>query len=219
LTLAIEAVLWDLDGVIVDTDIHHYQSWISVLPRYGLTLSPELHKQTFGMNNAQILRLISSDGLTAKEMLAIGMAKEAHFRVLVAHGLQPMAGVENWLGCFENWGLRQAIASSAPMDNIMAILNTLQLIDYFQAIVSGHDLLAKPDPAVYREAAARIDVAAQHCLVIEDALVGVAGAQAAGMRVIAVATTFSAAELEHADIVLDSLDQLDPAQLGRLEPC
>lgn len=212
------AVFWDLDGVIVDTDAVHYQSWLAVLPRYGLTMSPEMSRRTIGMNNAKILRMLHGGEVSQATLREIGNAKEAHFRELVTQGLQPMVGVQDWLKQFEAWGFMQAIASSAPMANIMTILNSLDLAKFFKEIISGQDLPAKPDPAIYLEAARRIGVEPMRCIVIEDALVGVEGALAAGMRVIAVTTTFTTAELSRADFVVAGLESLEPKHLSTLAP-
>jgi beta-phosphoglucomutase len=213
-----QAVLWDLDGVIVDTDAAHYESWQSILPKYGLSMSPELHKKTFGMNNTQILSLLRGRAVSKDYVLEVGGAKEAYFRALVAQDLQPMAGVEEWLGRFREWGLKQAIASSAPMANIETILATLGYTLLFQSIISGHDLPAKPDPAIYLAAAKSVGVDPAYCVVIEDALVGIEGALNAGMRVIGVATTFPVAALEQADIVLSSIEELTSDQFASLRP-
>ena len=212
-----QAVLWDLDGVIVNSDALHYESWLAVLPRYGLTISPEMNRRTIGMNNVKILRIICGDEVSQETIHKIGNAKEAHFRKLVIKGLQPMAGVEDWLKRFDAWDFKQAIASSAPLENIKTILSTLDLTEFFQVIISGQDLPAKPDPAIYLEAAGRVDVEPRRCIVIEDALVGVEGALKAGMYVVGVTTTFTAAELNQADRVVETLDRLEPIDFNQLE--
>jgi beta-phosphoglucomutase len=218
LNRSLQAVLWDLDGVIVDTDAMHYKSWQAILPKYDLYMSPEMHQKTFGMNNAQILSLLRGEAVSRDYVLEVGGAKEAYFRELVDEDLQPMAGVEEWLVQFSEWGLKQAIASSAPMANIEAILTKLGYAPFFQSINSGHDLPAKPDPAIYLAAATSVGVDPTQCVVIEDALVGIEGALNAGMRVIGVATTFPVAALHKADIVLSSMEELTSEQFDRLCP-
>jgi beta-phosphoglucomutase len=218
LTRSLQAVLWDLDGVIVDTDALHYESWQAILPKYDLFMSLELHQKTFGMNNTQILSLLRGQVVSRDYVLEVGGAKEAYFRELVAQDLHPMAGVEEWLGRFKEWGLKQAIASSAPIANIETILATLEYTPLFQSIISGHDLPAKPDPTVYLTAANSVGVDPVYCVVIEDALVGIEGALNAGMRVIGVATTFPVAALEQADLVLSSMEELTSSQFASLCP-
>lgn len=209
-------VLWDMDGVIADTNDLHFESWRRVLPDYDLQMTEYDHKKTFGMNNRKILAILMGEEPGPELLREISDRKEQAFREIAREKVEPMAGVLDWLERFSAWGYRQAIASSAPEENIDALVESMDLGRYFKARVSGFALPAKPDPAVYLEAAAEIDVPADRCIVIEDAVVGIEGARNAGMTAIGVTTTHEAEVLAEADIVVERLADLDEKSVRSL---
>ena len=122
-------------------------------------------------------------------------------------GISPLPGVADWLHRLHRQGLRQALASAAPRANIETVLEVLSATHIFQAIVSAEDVRkGKPDPEVYLLAAERLDVPPARCIVVEDALAGVQGARAAGMRCIGVSRNGNHLP---ADVVVPSLELLD----------
>lgn len=122
----------------------------------------------------------------------------------------------DWLGRFTRAGFPQAVASSAPQENIDAIMEGLHLTASFDALVSGSALPGKPDPATFLLAAKRLGMRPEDCLVIEDAKVGVQAAKAGGMKCVAVCTTLPASDLREADMVVERLDDLTPEALQTL---
>ncbi len=211
-------VLWDMDGVIVDSGEAHYVSWRTALKRYGLPCTREFFDETFGMNNRGILSLLLKRDATDEEVDAIGGLKEELFRQDVKGNLAPLPGVVEWLDRFNQAGFPQAVASSAPQENIDAIIDGIGLRASFQALVSGSALPGKPDPSTFLSAAERLGLPPSECLVIEDAKVGVQAAKAAGMRCLAVCTTHRAEELAKADLVLKGLPDLTTDAVGTLFP-
>jgi HAD superfamily hydrolase (TIGR01509 family) len=209
-------VLWDMDGVIADTDELHFESWQAVLPDYGIEMTEADHKKTFGMNNKKIITILTGNEPDADLLQEISDRKEAAFRDLARGRVEPMEGVVDWLKRFKSWGCRQAIASSAPQENIETLVSSMDLGKYFNAQVSGFSLPAKPDPAVYLEAASQIGMQPLRCLVVEDAVVGVEGAKAAGMAAIGVTTTHASQALMDADIVVESMEDLDEQAVRKL---
>ncbi|HEY44681.1 MAG TPA: HAD family phosphatase [Anaerolineae bacterium] len=209
-------VLWDMDGVIVDTKELHYKTWAEILPDYGIPFSRGLFLKTFGMNNADTLAFLLGRPSTPEETNEIAGHKEALFRQSVPGRIKPLPGVIKWIRRLKSWDFRQAIASSAPMANIDILMKELSLHDDFDAIVSGSGLPSKPDPSVFLEAARRIDVSPEKCVVIEDSLAGVEAAKMGGFKCIAVSTTNPASKLSNADLVLASLDLLTEDALMRL---
>lgn len=204
----VRGVLWDMDGVLVDTGEAHFESWQQVLAEQGVPFSRTDFKKSFGMNNAGILALFLDEELAAKEVQAIGDRKEVLFRRSVKGKARPLPGVLGWLARLRVLGIRQAIASSAPQENIDVLVDELGMRDYFQAIVSGAKLPGKPNPDVFLEAARQIGAQPAACVVVEDAIAGVQAALNAGMRCIAVTTTNSADKLRAAHIIVNSLDEL-----------
>jgi HAD superfamily hydrolase (TIGR01509 family) len=134
----------------------------------------------------------------------------------VRGNVEPLPGVRTWLERLAAKGVSQAIASSAPPANIDVMVDEAGLRVYFDAIVSGSQLSAKPDPAVFLEAANHLGVSPDRCIVVEDAIAGVEAAKRAGMRCIAVTVTNPAAALQDADIVVDRLDELPEGAFERL---
>lgn len=209
-------VIWDMDGVLIDTGDYHFRAWNEVLNDYGIDFPREQFDSTFGMNNPALIRLLL--GRTPESVLleTISDRKEKIFRHLIQDDAKPMPGVLAWLRHLENNGYRQAIASSAPQESIDALVEAMAIREYFSALVSGIAIPGKPEPDVFLEAAQRIDVSPTRCLVIEDAAVGVEGAKRAGMKCIAVTTTLPATKLAHADIVIDTLTELPRDAIWRL---
>ena len=211
-----QGVIWDMDGVLVDTGELHFQAWLRALPEYGIPFTRELFTATFGMNNAGVLAVLLGQ-TPAPELLAeISDRKEDLFRRAVRGRAQPLPGVLAWLERLEAAGVRQAIASSAPPANIDALMDELGLRGYFDALASGFDLPGKPDPAVFLKAARLIGVPPERCVVVEDAVAGVGGAKRAGMKCIAVTTTNPAHALKEADVVVERLDALPLDTFERL---
>ena len=208
--------LWDLDGVLVDSGEIHFEAWSKTLPAHGVPFTREQFRATFGMNNAGILSTLMGDALDPDLVAEISEEKERLFREAVKGHALPMPGVVDWLGRLQDWGFRQAIASSAPPANIDALASELGIAPYFAAMVSGYDLPGKPDPAVFLKAARQIGAAPAQCVVFEDAIPGVEAAKRAAMKCVAVTTTNPARDLNAADLVVERLDALSEDELERL---
>jgi HAD superfamily hydrolase (TIGR01509 family) len=211
-----QAVLWDMDGVLVDTGEAHFRSWSHVLSEYEIPFSREFFRDTFGMNNASVLSILLGDKLTPALLAEIADRKEYLFRQAVRGSVEPMPGVLPWLGRLNEAGFRQGIASSAPEANINVLVDELGLRVHFDVIVSGVDLPGKPEPFLFLKVAGALDVTPDRCVVVEDAVAGVEAARRAGMHCIAVTTTSPAGALEAADLVVDRLDDLLPDTFTRL---
>jgi HAD superfamily hydrolase (TIGR01509 family) len=211
-----KAVLWDMDGVLVDTGEFHYQSWAAVLPDYDIDISRTFFRDTFGMNNRGILSILLGEKLTPDLLAEISDRKEAWFRDAVRGQAQPLPGVVGLLGGLRDAGFRQGVASSAPSANIDALIDGLGLRGYFDVLVSGVDLPGKPEPVIFQKVAQLLKVPPEHCVVVEDAVAGVEAAKRAGMACIAVTTTSPAASLHAADVVVERLDSLAAEAFERL---
>lgn len=209
-------VIWDMDGVLVDTGDLHFLAWSRVLPDYDIHFAHETFLATFGMNNAGILAILLERTPEPELVAEISERKEEAFRQAARGNVRPLPGVCQWLAALRAAGYRQAIASSAPQANIDTLVDALDLRPYFQALVSGFDLPGKPNPATFLKAARAISVPPPCCVVVEDATAGVEGARRAGMKCIAVTTTNPARALQAADIIVERLDALPPDIFDRL---
>jgi beta-phosphoglucomutase len=208
------AVLWDLDGTLVDSEAFHWQSWQFALEADGVDVTFAQFKASFGQRNDRILRVWLGAEATDERIARVAEAKEAEYRRLAeTHGLTPLPGAADWLERLQRNGWRQAIASSAPRLNVEVMLRALHLTRYFDAIVSSEDVAhGKPDPEVFLTAAARLDVAPSHAVVVEDAAAGIEAARRAGMRSIGVSLTAALP----ADVTVASLADLSPETFDRL---
>ena len=201
-------ILWDLDGVLVDSEEAHYQAWSETCAQYGIPFSREAFRRSFGMNNAGIVARLTGQVVAASRVAEISNYKEELFRRIIRGNVKILPGVELWLSHFRTAGLPQAVASSAPLANIDAIVDELGMRAFFATLVSGADLPGKPDPAVFLEASDRIGVPPKRCLVLEDSIAGVQAARRGGMKCLAVTTTNPRALLKDAHLTLDSLEDL-----------
>ncbi len=213
----IKAILWDMDGVLADTGEAHFQAWKVLMASQGRGLTRDEFNETFGMANPAIMARWFGDDLSAAEGAALVAEKERQFRAMIPQYVPLGPGVRRWLAWGRAAGIRQVVASSGEMDNIVAILTYHEVGNFFDAIVSGNYLpQSKPDPTVFLHAAAAVGADPAHCLVIEDGVVGVEAARRAGMRCLAVTSTHPAERLAGADQIVASLEGLPDDALARL---
>jgi beta-phosphoglucomutase family hydrolase len=209
MTMRKTAVLWDMDGVLVDTQELHYQTWARVLAEQGIPFDRQKFRQIFGMVNHDLLVYLTGREPTPEYLAWISDYKETAFRRLMHGQVQLLPGVRHWLERLQALGCKQAVASSAPPENIEELVDELDIRDYFDALVSAHNMPGKPHPAVFLEAARRVEAQPAECVVIEDSLAGVEAARRAGMFCIAVTTSNPPHALAHADVVVERLEGVD----------
>jgi beta-phosphoglucomutase family hydrolase len=202
------AVLWDMDGTLIDSEEFHWIAWRETMATQGISIAHEQFLSSFGQRNDSILPRWLGASATAERIDKIANAKEEKYRQLIRkHGISPLPGVERWVHLLHNEGWLQAIASAAPRANIEAILEALSATRVFEGIVSAEDVQrGKPDPEVYLTAASRVGVSPNRCIVVEDAAAGIEGARRAGMKSIGV--NRNGVHLP-ADAMVNSLELLD----------
>ena len=191
------AVLWDLDGTLVDSEEYHWDSWLVALREEGFTPTRAQFTGSFGQRNDRILRAWLGPDARDDRIRRIGDAKEIEYRRLMHDGgLDGLPGAQAWIDRLAAHGWRHAIASSAPRLNVEAVLDALRWHGKFGAIVAAEDVRrGKPDPEVFLVAAARLGVESSACVVVEDAAAGVQAGHAAGMRVIGLGPRTQAADV------------------------
>jgi len=208
------AVIWDVDGTLVDTAELHFQAWVKLAREIGKSFTRQDFAATFGRRNPEIIGLLFGTHLTAQEMDLLAVRKEDYYKAAARQGVQLLPGVRSLLEGLHAAGFRQAIGSSAPRGNLELILDLTDTGRYFAAIVSQEDTQrGKPDPQVFLVAAHKLQVAPDHCLVMEDAVAGVQAAKTGGMKCIAVAFAghhpVTRLQEAGADLVVKSLDEID----------
>jgi beta-phosphoglucomutase len=213
------AVLWDVDGVLLDSAEQHRQAWHRLAGEEGVAFTDADFWATFGMRNGDIIPRFYGADLSAERVQALADRKEAYYRDLLRTQAQPLPGARELVVALHPAGYRQAIGSSAPPENLRLIVELLGLAPYVEAVISGERVArGKPAPDIFLEAARAVGVAPRRCLVIEDAPAGVEAAHAGGMRCLAVrrAGQADAPGLDAADLVVDALTQVTPDTVARL---
>jgi HAD superfamily hydrolase (TIGR01509 family) len=211
----IKAVLWDLDGTLVDSAGLHWQAWRDVMAEEGLPITHGQFVHSFGKRNDLILSGWLGKDADPDRMHRLSEVKEARFRALVqAHGIEPLPGVREWVTRLHAEGWVQAIATSAPRANLEAMADALKMRRYFGAGVAAEDVThGKPDPEVFLVAAQRLGAEPRGSIVVEDAPTGIEAGRRAGMRTIGVSLLHA---LPDADVYVGTLPELPAGTFERL---
>jgi beta-phosphoglucomutase len=187
---AVQALLFDMDGVIVDSNPLHRVVWEKYNRRYGVETTDEMQHRMYGKRNDEIVRDFFGPEMTDAEVFRRGAEKEALYREMLLPQIitSLVPGVRAFLERHRE--LPAAVATNAEPANLEFVLREAGLREYFQAAVDGHQVKRpKPQPDIYLRAAELLRVAPENCVVFEDSRTGVHAGLAAGMRVIGVTTT------------------------------
>lgn len=200
-----KAVIFDLDGTLLDNNSYHLQSWLEYLKNIGRDISEEEYNANInGRTNKDVIQYIYNRQMPEEEILKYTLEKEALYRKLYKPFIKPLAGLIDFLEVLKKKGIPMAIATSGIQPNIDFMFEEVPIKQYFTEVVnSSHITKGKPDPEIYLKVASLLRITPKNCLVFEDAVVGIKSAKAAGMKVIAVATTQPKEELSLADRIID----------------
>ncbi len=212
------AVIFDLDGVLLDSAGFHRRAWYRLAAELGAEMTDAFFAETFGQPNFQILPRLLGRPVEGAELRRLSERKEALYRQ-EAHGrLRLFDGAEELFEDLIAAGFRRALGSSTPLSNLDFLRAELGLDRWLEAFVSGDEVRrGKPDPEVFLLAAERLGVPPARCVVLEDAPAGLEAARAGGMRAVGLATTHPAERLPRfADLVVASLGQLSAERLAGL---
>jgi beta-phosphoglucomutase len=205
------ALVFDMDGVIVDSNPLHRESWARFNSRYGVSTTEAMQQRMYGRRNDEIIRDFFGGGLPPEEVAARGKAKEELYREMMGARVEEflVPGIRQFLERHRDTPM--GLASNAEPENVALVLDRAALRPYFRAVVDGHQVRhPKPHPEVYLRAAELLQVEPANCIVFEDSPAGVAAAVAAGMRVIGLSTTYG--NLPGTHITIDNFlcSDLDP---------
>ncbi|GHO55088.1 HAD family hydrolase [Ktedonobacter robiniae] len=204
----VRAVIWDLDGVIIDSADSHRKAWYRLAQDLNIPYSDEQFWATFGWRNDAIIPTMVGEA-TPEHIKELADRKEAYFRDYARRSIAFLPGAEELLAALHKAGYPQALASSTPRENIALISEVLGLERYLNALVSGEEVArGKPAPDVFLKAADSLGVAPTRCLVIEDAVAGIEAARAGGMCSIAVAGERDLPGLRAANLVVKDLTEV-----------
>ncbi|MFW6155089.1 MAG: HAD family hydrolase [Planctomycetota bacterium] len=209
------AVIFDMDGVLVDSYDAHYESWRRLAAEHGADYPRDQFARSFGRTSREILAEDWPVDLTDEQIPAADRRKEELYRQIIRADYPGMPGAAELVAAVHEAGFALAIGSSGPRANIEVVLEQMRAGDCFDAVVSGEDVhRGKPDPEIFRIAAARLGVPADRCAVIEDAPLGLEAARRAGMTPIALTGTATREQLAGAARVVDRLDELSPRRIA-----
>lgn len=212
------AVIFDMDGVIVDSNPTHTIALRKFCEVYGhLLTEDELKMRIYGRANKDWLPDIFGDQMTPAEYKKLADEKEALFRKLFEPIIQPLNGLHHFLQSLKNNDVSMAVASSAPPANVEFTLAKTFTKKYFDVILNESDIEnGKPDPEIYLKTASLLNISPECCIVFEDSMAGVEAAKNAGCRVIGVTTTHRGEEFVGTDLVIDDFEDLGVLDLKQL---
>ena len=212
-----KAVIFDIDGVLIDSYAAHLHSWQAVAGSHGHCMTESDFATTFGQTSREIIQTIWSEASLSDSQIAdFDAEKEAAFRKIVAADYPWMPGAKPLLEALHLAGFQLALGSSGPPENVELALEQLNKPDWIGAAVTGADVLrGKPDPEVFQLAARTLAVAPADCVVIEDARAGIQAANAAGMFSVAlVSTGHTRSEYAEANWIIERLDDISPKMIS-----
>lgn len=186
----IRALIFDMDGVIVNSNPLHVEAWKVYNSRFGIGMDEAMQQRMFGKRNDELVRAFFGEALTAEEVFAHGAAKEALYREMTGDRLEEMLvpGIREFLD--RHAAFPKGVGTNAEPPNVKFVLDGANLRPHFRAVVDGHQVeFAKPHPGIYLKVASLLGVEPAHCVVFEDSHSGVKAGLAAGMTVVGLSTT------------------------------
>ncbi len=208
------AFVFDMDGVIVDTNPYHKIALRQFATKYGYHLDEEgLVKKIYGRTNKEWIPNLFGRTLTPEELHHYGEEKEQMFRDIYQKDIKPLNGLREFLDQMDELNIPRAIGTSAPRSNVDFVLKETGLQKYFSVMLDESDVThGKPNPEIYINCAARLKMPPAQCIVFEDSLSGVASGIAAGCPVVGVATTHTTQELG-TKVVIKDFTEINPSEL------
>jgi beta-phosphoglucomutase len=212
------AVIFDMDGTMVDNTPYHFKSWQSLFKKYD---KGDLTEQTYKgeISGTPIIDTVSrifaeADVVTRQSLLK---EKEGLYREFYSPYIGPINGLENLLIELKDAGVKLAIASSATVEDIDFILSHVKVGQYFDVIIDGNRVSkGKPNPQIFLKAAADLGMRPEDCIVFEDSIAGITAGNAAGMKVVGITTAHPAERLRPTDLVVNDFTELSTQKLAAL---
>jgi beta-phosphoglucomutase family hydrolase len=215
------AIIFDMDGVLVDSNPFHLRKWADLFRAHGIPFDEqELPKIVLGPPNEVTFRRYLGNDLTREQLAELGEELETNFRREIGPRARAFPGVRRFIEECHAQGIAMAVASAAIAKNVNFLISALGLRDYFRAVLAVDETThSKPDPEIYLKTAEKLGVDPAACVVFEDSFVGIEAAKRAGMKCVAIASTFSAGDLRRetrADLIIPSFEAVSLQTLRHL---
>jgi beta-phosphoglucomutase len=205
------AVIFDMDGVIIDSNPYHLISWRDYLLTFGIEASDEaLKEHMFGKSNSYILSHFFQKEFSYEEKTQMQYDKEKWFRTIFEAEMKAVVGFEDFLADLLKNGVKTGIGTSAPVENLALTLAKIPITQQIHSKMSESDVKNhKPHPEVYLTTAERLGILPEHCIVFEDSVSGVQAGLNAGMKVVGVLTTYTPVELPVCNAYIKDFKEID----------
>jgi beta-phosphoglucomutase-like phosphatase (HAD superfamily) len=215
----VEAFIFDMDGTMIDSMPWHARSWVEFVARHGLKLDvSDILARTTGRTGTECMRELFDRELSDAECQALVHEKEEIYRAMFSDNFTEVAGFTAFAKAAVARGLKVAVGTAGDKGNIEFAMSRLKMNPLPLAIVGGDEgFSGKPTPAIFLEAARRIGIAPERCIVFEDAPFGIEAARRGGMRAVAVCSTHTAAELAGPHVIAAVRDYNELAHSNFLE--
>jgi beta-phosphoglucomutase len=215
------AAIFDMDGVLIDSNPFHVRKWIALLKEHRIPFNAEeLPKVILGHRNDSAFRHYFGEQLTHEQIHELSEELEAEFRQAFAPHARLLPGLRLLMEECHASGIAMAVASSAMTKNVEFIVEALDLRPYLRVILTGDEVShPKPHPEIYLKTAAKLGLEPATCVAFEDSFVGVEAAKRAGIKCLGIASTFPAEDLRretHADLVVPSFEVVSLQTLRQL---
>ena len=211
------AVIFDMDGVLSDTGPVHFESWVKMTSEIGVEFTKEFFEKIFGQQSPEIIRKLMGPNVDEITIEKWANLKEKYYRDMVKDQLKPLPGVIELIKELYDLKFKLAVGSSGPRENVELLLTSLKIKRFFNAVITAAEIKrGKPEPDVFLEAAKRVKIKPNKCVVIEDAPVGIESAKRAGMKCIALTTTHPEKELYNADLIVKDLSEISSKDIKSL---
>ena len=206
----IKAVIFDMDGVVVDSINYDYEAWRDTLLKLGVSISFKDYKCFTGMKGTEIVKFYAPN-LSEEDLMKFQTLKENFFINLInKNGIKPVNGVLDFINSLKKKGYKVGLATAAPTDKLNAVLTALKIKNIFDAMVNADEVKkGKPHPEIFLKAADKLHVPPAESIVIEDAVNGVKAAKAGNFLCVAITTSHSAKDLKEADHIINGYGQFD----------
>ncbi|MDO8627289.1 MAG: HAD family phosphatase [Candidatus Diapherotrites archaeon] len=206
----IKAVIFDMDGVIVDNGKFHKKAWREFVQEYGIKISQQKwDRKLFGRTNEFIMPYVFGKKFSKKELKKLAEEKELHYRKIYSKHIKPVKGLLKFLKELKKNKIKISIGTSAPKSNVEFVLGKTKTRKFFEKIVDDSMVKkCKPNPEIYLTAAQKLSVKPKECIVFEDSFSGIRAGNSAKMHVIGLTTSHKKSQLKNVKLAINDFTEL-----------